>query len=214
MEDQFSPGVKEIITYSKEAAHSNGVDYIGTEHLLIGLFNLQNTTNPDDLISYIFDKLNVKTEELKKQLEQKFIKKTGEQAKNLHLTRQAERALKTTFLEAKLFKSLSILPAHLLLTITRNENDPSTKFLMQNGINYDYVKSAYKDYQATYSDYFINNNSPYLSLYFMEDEYTSEEIAEVISFLSDLYKEEGGDGLVIKGNDILEFESFLEPLLA
>jgi ATP-dependent Clp protease ATP-binding subunit ClpC len=49
--------------------------------------------------------------------------------KNLHLTRQAERALKTTFLEAKLFQSTSINTAHLLLCILRNENDPTTKLL-------------------------------------------------------------------------------------
>ncbi len=48
--------------------------------------------------------------------------------KNLHLTRQAERALKTTFLEAKLFQSDLINTVHLLLCILRNENDPTTKF--------------------------------------------------------------------------------------
>ena len=52
--------------------------------------------------------------------------------KNLHLTRQAERALKTTFLEAKLFQSSSINTAHiLLLCILRNENDPTTKLITQ-----------------------------------------------------------------------------------
>ena len=57
--------------------------------------------------------------------------------KNLHLTRQAERALKTTFLEAKLFQSDLINTAHLLLCILRNENDPTTKLLENLNINYD-----------------------------------------------------------------------------
>lgn len=59
----------------------------------------------------------------------------------------------------------------------------------------------------------INPNKEILSLYFLEEEYTAEEIAEVISFLSDLYRNEGGDGLVITGNNILEYDSTLQPLL-
>ena len=47
----------------------------------------------------------------------------------LHLTRQAEKALKTTFLEAKLYQSESIDTAHLLMCILRNENDPTTKLI-------------------------------------------------------------------------------------
>ena len=64
--------------------------------------------------------------------------------KNLHLTRQAERALKTTFLEAKLFQSKSINTAHLLLCVLRNENDPTTKLLNKLKVDYDSVKEQFK----------------------------------------------------------------------
>ena len=64
--------------------------------------------------------------------------------KNLHLTRQAERALKTTFLEAKLFQSDIINTVHLLLCILRNENDPTTKLLLKLNIDYDVVKEQFK----------------------------------------------------------------------
>src|SRR5690606_38087585 len=64
--------------------------------------------------------------------------------RNLHLTRQAERALKTTFLEAKLFQSNSINTAHLLLCILRNENDPTTKLLNKLKLDYDTVKDKFK----------------------------------------------------------------------
>ena len=64
--------------------------------------------------------------------------------KNLHLTRQAERALKTTFLEAKLFQSKSINTVHLLLCVLRNENDPTTKLLNKLRVNYDNVKEQFK----------------------------------------------------------------------
>src|SRR5690606_27670413 len=75
--------------------------------------------------------------------------------KNLHLTRQAERALKTTFLEAKLFQSTSINTAHLLLCILRNENDPTTKLLNKLQVDYDGVKDQFK-YMITNEDDFID----------------------------------------------------------
>src|SRR5690606_36021154 len=75
--------------------------------------------------------------------------------KNLHLTRQAERALKTTFLEAKLFQSSSINTAHLLLCILRNENDPTTKLLNKLKVDYDGVKDQFK-YMITNEDDFID----------------------------------------------------------
>jgi ATP-dependent Clp protease ATP-binding subunit ClpC len=69
------------------------------------------------------------------------------------LTRQAERALKTTFLEAKLFQSDLINTAHLLLCILRNENDPTTKLLEKLDINYDLVKEQFKLLLTSDSEY-------------------------------------------------------------
>ena len=37
MDDNFSPRVKDVITFSKEEALRLGHDFIGTEHLMLGL---------------------------------------------------------------------------------------------------------------------------------------------------------------------------------
>ena len=66
-------------------------------------------------------------------------------SKKLHLTKQAEKALKTTFLEAKLYQENAVNTAHLLLCILRNENDPTTKVLQSFDINYESVKSVFKE---------------------------------------------------------------------
>jgi ATP-dependent Clp protease ATP-binding subunit ClpC len=76
--------------------------------------------------------------------------------RNLHLTRQAERALKTTFLEAKLYNSSEISTIHLLLCILRNENDPTTKLLNKLKIDYEIVKDQYTA-MITNEDDFIEN---------------------------------------------------------
>jgi len=127
MDDNFSPRVKDVIAYSKEEALRLGHDFIGTEHLMLGLLRDGN----GKAIS-ILDALDVDLDHLRRKVEilspsnpsQTSLQKDK---KNLHLTRQAERALKTTFLEAKLFQSSSINTAHLLLCILRNENDPTTR---------------------------------------------------------------------------------------
>jgi ATP-dependent Clp protease ATP-binding subunit ClpC len=81
---------------------------------------------------------------------------TNNEKKNLHLTRQAERALKTTFLEAKVFHSTSISTAHLLLCILRNENDPTTKLLNKLKIDYDTAKEQYLNMTPSEEDFIEN----------------------------------------------------------
>eukprot|EP01089_Gocevia_fonbrunei_P011104 TRINITY_DN24193_c0_g1_i1.p1 TRINITY_DN24193_c0_g1~~TRINITY_DN24193_c0_g1_i1.p1 ORF type:complete len:130 (-),score=22.74 TRINITY_DN24193_c0_g1_i1:149-538(-) len=121
MDDNFSPRVKDVIAYSKEEALRLGHDFIGTEHLMLGLLRDGN----GKAIS-ILDALDVDLDHLRRKVE--ILSPANPNAgaaqkdkKNLHLTRQAERALKTTFLEAKLFQSSSINTAHLLLCILRKK---------------------------------------------------------------------------------------------
>ncbi len=144
MDDNFSPRVKDVIAFSKEEALRLGHEFIGTEHLMLGLIRDGN----GKAVS-ILNTLEVDLNHLRRKVEilspanPNLVSQENEK-KNLHLTRQAERALKTTFLEAKLFQSTSINTAHLLLCILRNENDPTTKLLNKMKIDYDGVKDQFK----------------------------------------------------------------------
>lgn len=144
MDDNFSPRVKDVIAYSKEEALRLGHDFIGTEHLMLGLLRDGNgkAINILNALDIDLNHLRRKVEILSPANPNTSI--TSNEKKNLHLTRQAERALKTTFLEAKLFQSTSINTAHLLLCILRNENDPTTKLLSKLKVDYDNVKEQFK----------------------------------------------------------------------
>src|SRR5690554_4305556 len=144
MDDNFSPRVKDVIAYSKEEALRLGHDFIGTEHLMLGLLRDGNGKAVTILNALAIDlnHLRRKVEILSPANSEMAV--TTNDKKNLHLTRQAERALKTTFLEAKLFQSSSINTAHLLLCILRNENHPTTKLLNKMKIDYDAVKDQFK----------------------------------------------------------------------
>ncbi|WP_335964542.1 ATP-dependent Clp protease ATP-binding subunit [Galbibacter sp. PAP.153] len=156
MDDNFSPRVKDVIAYSKEEALRLGHDFIGTEHLMLGLLRDGNGKAIDILtaLSIDLDHLRRKVEILSPSNPGTNV--TANDKRNLHLTRQAERALKTTFLEAKLFQSSSINTAHLLLCILRNENDPTTKLLNKLKIDYDNVKEQFK-LMITSDDDFIDS---------------------------------------------------------
>jgi len=156
MDENFSPRVKDVISYSKEEALRLGHDFIGTEHLMLGLLRDGNGKAIDILNSLDIDlsHLRRKVEILSPANPNMMI--TSNEKKNLHLTRQAERALKTTFLEAKLFQSKSINTAHLLLCVLRNENDPTTKLLNKMKVDYDSVKEQFK-YMITNDDEFLDS---------------------------------------------------------
>ena len=143
MDDNFSPRVKDVIAYSKEEALRLGHSFIGTEHLMLGILR-----DGEGKAISILTSLKVNLELLRKKVEilnPADIENTSpNEKKNLHLTRQAERALKTTFLEAKLFQSDLINTVHLLLCILRNENDPTTKLLINLNIDYEIVKDQFK----------------------------------------------------------------------
>ncbi|MGB5420431.1 ATP-dependent Clp protease ATP-binding subunit, partial [Algibacter sp.] len=153
MDDNFSPRVKDVIAYSKEEALRLGHDFIGTEHLMLGLLRDGNGKAIN-----ILNALDIDLNHLRRKVEilspaNPNITVASNQKKNLHLTRQAERALKTTFLEAKLFQSTSINTAHLLLCILRNENDPTTKLLNKLKVDYDNVKEQFKSMITNDNDF-------------------------------------------------------------
>ncbi|MDB2463078.1 ATP-dependent Clp protease ATP-binding subunit, partial [Algibacter sp.] len=168
MDDNFSPRVKDVIAYSKEEALRLGHDFIGTEHLMLGLLRDGNGKAIN-----ILNALDIDLNHLRRKVEilspaNPNITIASNEKKNLHLTRQAERALKTTFLEAKLFQSTSINTAHLLLCILRNENDPTTKLLNKLKVDYDNVKEQFK--------FMITNDNDYIEpkSEFQDDDSTSE----------------------------------------
>ena len=151
MDENFSPRVKDVIAYSKEEALRLGHDFIGTEHLILGILRKGEGKAID-----ILNTLDVDTNYLRKKIEvlspanpETFNQNTN---KSIHLTKQADKALKTTFLEAKVYKSTSVNTAHLLLCILRNENDPTTKLIQKFDLDYKIVKEVY-------SQLFVDNVS-------------------------------------------------------
>jgi internalin A len=144
MDDNFSSEVRDIITSSKQIALQYDNDFIDTSHILLAIIN-QGKSN-------VFNEFNIDGNKIKKEILAKLLldsKIVSDEnidfKKSLRLTIGAETALKTSFLEAKLYGDDSINTYHLLLCLLRNENDEATKTLVKGGVNYDKVKMFYKE---------------------------------------------------------------------
>lgn len=137
MEAKFSPRVKDVISFSREESLRLGHDYIGVEHLLLGIIREGEGT-----AARILKMLNTDLQELRMRVEQsiKTSSVRSRNAGNLPLVKQAEKVLKITYLEAKIFKSGTIGTEHLLLSILKDEENVATQALLKFNINYETVK--------------------------------------------------------------------------
>ena len=144
MESNFSNRVNDVIRLSREEALRLGHDYIGTEHLLLGIIR-----EGEGVAVKILRNLGGDLYKIKKAIEDT-VRATGGTLTigNIPLTKQAEKVLKVTYLEAKLFKSDRIGTEHLLLSLLRDDDNIAAQILSQFGITYDAVRSELESIQS------------------------------------------------------------------
>lgn len=140
MENNLSPRAKDVLTYSREEALRLGHDYIGNEHFMLGIIR-----EGQGVAIKVLENLNMDIQELRKLIEDA-IKPSSKSISsinqtNIPLVKQAEKTLKLTFLEAKLFKSRMIGTEHFLLSILKEQTNVASRILAQFNINYDTVKN-------------------------------------------------------------------------
>ncbi len=140
MNRKFSPKVKQVISNSRNEAVRLGHDYIGTEHILLGILQENKC-----LAMKVLDSLDLDKDELKIVIEDTLPKRSSQTTAinigNIPLNKQAEKVLKITFLEAKNLKSDEILPEHLVLSILKNKDNEASRILHKFDIDYDIYKS-------------------------------------------------------------------------
>lgn len=155
MDNNFSSQVKEIISFSREEALRLGNDFIGTEHLLLGLIR-----EGDNTAIRILKSFNVDLYELRKEIELAVKDKTGKNIANINslpLTKQAEKVIRVTVLEAKALKSPTVETEHLMLSILKNKENIATQILNQFDVDYDLFRQELgvmksNDPRAEYQD--------------------------------------------------------------
>jgi ATP-dependent Clp protease ATP-binding subunit ClpC len=137
MDGNFSERVQEVIRLSREEALRLGHDYIGTEHLLLGIIR-----EGQGVAVRILRNLEVDLLKLKKAIEDT-VRTTGGTLTigNIPLTKQAEKVLKITQIESKIYKSDVIGTEHILLSLLRDEDNIATQILHQFHVTYETARS-------------------------------------------------------------------------
>ncbi|MEY2793885.1 MAG: hypothetical protein RJA76_1877, partial [Bacteroidota bacterium] len=140
MEAKFSNKVKDVISYAREEALRLGHDYIGTEHLMLGM--IRDGEGPG--INLLL-RTGVSLEQLKQNIENSTLSTSkgvdeAKQLQNIPLTKQAEKVLRLTYLEAKYFKTNLVETDHLLMAILRDEDNVATQILEKYQVFYDQIK--------------------------------------------------------------------------
>ena len=163
MDNNFSTQVKEIISYSREEALRLGNDFIGTEHLVLGLIR-----DEENIAVKVLKNLNIDLYELRKQIEMSVKDKSGKNIANINslpLTKQAEKVIRITVLEAKTLKSAMVESEHLMLSILKNKENIATQILNQYEVDYDNFKSELG---------FVSHNPPPKAEFNEDDDFDEE----------------------------------------
>ncbi len=143
MDSQFSPRIKDIIAYSREEAIRLGNDYIGLEHLFLGILR-----DGEGIATDILDNLGINLSEFKAELEKKIrTDKEINPKAEIQMLKSTEKALKIIYLEARSFQSTTANSGHLLLSILKDSDSLIAGMLNDFGINYYIVKSQLQDYK-------------------------------------------------------------------
>ena len=173
MYDNFSQRVKDVITFSRDEAIRLGHDFIGTEHLMLGILR-----DEENEANKILSGLHIDIQQLKMRFEslipvnEQSLNLISNNQKNVHLTKQAEFAIKRALLEKRLFKTDTINTGHLLMSILRNTEDPSTLLMNRLNITYDKCEEIFHSILA--SEQKSINQTPQNSAFDEESDNMSE----------------------------------------
>ena len=137
MDGNFSDRLQDVIRLSREEALRLGHDYIGTEHLLLGIIR-----EGQGVAVRILRNLDCDLIKLKKAIEDTVRTSGGTLTiGNIPLTKQAEKVLKITQIESKIYKADVIGTEHLLLSLLRDEDNIATQILHQFSVTYDAARA-------------------------------------------------------------------------
>ena len=141
MRNNFTSRVQKVIRYSKEEAMRLGHDFIGTEHLFLGIIK-----EGEGIAIKILKNIGIDVEKLKQRLEEASGPAGGMMTLgNLPLSKRAEKVLKVTYLEAKNFKSDIIGTEHLLLSLLKEKEGLAAQVMMSFNIDYNIVYNDLKN---------------------------------------------------------------------
>ncbi len=172
MDQKFSQRVQDIMQHSREEAVKMGNPYIGLEHIFLGIID-----DKDSNAVQILKNLELDIEAFRQKLEAsiKSANMTAGSADNIHLTKQAERTLKFTYIVAKDFNSEQVASEHLMLAILYDDNNIVSQRLEYEGITFNKYKKEVEKMKPDYPATSKNEGMPEIPRDIFKDEEEEDE---------------------------------------
>ncbi|MBL8028817.1 MAG: ATP-dependent Clp protease ATP-binding subunit, partial [Fibrobacteres bacterium] len=138
MNGMFTERVKKVMQLAREEAVRLGNDYVGTEHLLLGLIR-----EGDGVAVAVLQSLTVDLQELMKNVEKSVSSSGGMMTlgQMLPFTPRAKKVLETAAQEARTMGHKYIGTEHLLLALLSDKDSSSANALGAMNVDYDKAKS-------------------------------------------------------------------------
>jgi ATP-dependent Clp protease ATP-binding subunit ClpC len=136
MKKDFSSRVQMVIQYSREEALRLGHDYIGTEHLLLGILR-----EGEGIAVELLKNLDCNLEDLKKAIEEA-VKTTADTMTigDIPLTKRAEKILKMAYMESEKYRSDVTGTEHLLMALIKEKEGVAAQVLNTFNVTYDAIR--------------------------------------------------------------------------
>lgn len=140
MNDRFTNNAKQAINFAREAAFRLSHNYIGTEHLLMGLMEV------DGVASRVLKENGVVVEKVMDLVNQLIAPSNGvEMMEGGSFTPRAKRILDQSQMEAKKFKAQQVGTEHILIALIRETDCIAVRLLNTLGVN---IQKVYIDLLA------------------------------------------------------------------
>jgi ATP-dependent Clp protease ATP-binding subunit ClpC len=144
MTEMFTERARKAIEYARDEAARLKHDYIGTEHLLLGLLRLAEGKAVEVLTN-----IGIDLNELRQQVEDVVQPSGGTMAMGqLPLTARAKKLLEVSAQEARSLRSKDIDTEHLLLAMLRDEEGVAAQVLSMYDVDYQEVQEELKNIET------------------------------------------------------------------
>jgi ATP-dependent Clp protease ATP-binding subunit ClpC len=132
----FTERVRKVLAMAREEASRLHHEYVGTEHILLGLIR-----EGEGVAATVLQNLNVDLEEIQQKIEETVKKGKAPQASDLPYTSRAKKVLELAMAEARDLNHSYVGTEHLLLGLLREEKGIAAQVLADAGINLDAARA-------------------------------------------------------------------------
>src|SRR5688572_25216929 len=132
----FTERVRKVLAMAREEASRLHHEYVGTEHILLGLIR-----EGEGVAATVLQNLNVDLDEIQQKIEETVKKGKAPQASDLPYTSRAKKVLELAMAEARDLSHSYVGTEHLLLGLLREEKGIAAQVLADAGINLDAARA-------------------------------------------------------------------------